>query len=177
MAALAIPNKKQRDQYENLLNALNDSMFRFTIPLDKNRQVDGMELRYRFGNENDISNEEIKRSLDNRECSMLEMMVALALRGDEQIMYDADLGSRISTWFAEMLKSLKLDEMENRYFDQRLFDYRIDCLLNHEYEPRPGLHCKSHNFDPGGARELVWTSGFNDARFRRLAFWNRPDDR
>lgn len=135
MAALAIPDVRERDGYERLLVALNDTRFYFTIPLDENRLIDGVQLRYRFAYENGISNDIVSNELGNNECSMLEMMVALALRGEEHIMYDPDLGNQLSSWFSEMLRSLKIDTMTNQNFDQQWIDYRLDSLLNHEYEP------------------------------------------
>ena len=65
---------------------------------------------------------------------MLEMMVALALRGEENIMDDPDMGNQISSWFMEMIESLKLLEMTNNNYDQQWVEFRIDSLLNHEYE-------------------------------------------
>ena len=134
MASLAIPDVRKRDSYEKLLVSLNDTKFYFTIPLDENRYIDGVQLRYRFAYENGIPNDVVSQNLDNKECSMLEMMVALALRGEEHIMYDPDIGNQLSSWFSEMVKSLKLEEMTNRNFDQRWVEYRLDSLLNHEYE-------------------------------------------
>lgn len=135
MASLAIPNIVERDNYQSLLISLYGKKFNFTIPLDKNRLVDGIDLRYRFGYENGFSNDQIGRYIDTRECSMLEMMVALALRCEEHIMDDPDIGNQLSNWFSEMIISLKLKDMTNRNFDDRWVEYRLDCLLNHEYEP------------------------------------------
>lgn len=135
MTNLVIPDERIRRDYSQLLYALNNLIFYFTIPLDENRAVDGAQLRYRFGYENNIEQYIVKNELDNRECSMLEMMVALALRGEENIMDDPDLGNRMSSWFMEMIESLKLIEMTNDNFDQQWVEFRVDCLLNHKYEP------------------------------------------
>jgi len=135
MASLAIPDVRKRDDYSLLLVSLNDTKFYFTIPLDENRYIDGIDLRYRFGYENNISREDISRYLNIRECSLLEMMVALALKCEDTIMYDPDIGNQLSNWFSEMIKSLKLEDMVNNNFDSEWVQYRFDCLLNHEYEP------------------------------------------
>ena len=39
--------------YRKLLYLLHDTDFTFTIALDSNRYDDGIDLRYRFGNEQD----------------------------------------------------------------------------------------------------------------------------
>lgn len=145
MSSLAIPDNRKRRRYSKLLECLNSLSFNFTIPLDKNRKVDGLTLRYRFGFEKGFSNLFIQENLDNNECSMLEMMVALALRAEEHIMYDPDIGDRLHAWFAEMLNSLQLYEMTNDNFDPRFVEYRIDILLNHQYEPNGYGGLFTHN--------------------------------
>lgn len=135
MTNLVMPNGRKQSEYSELLNALNNLIFYFTIPLDENRAVDGAQLRYRFGETYSIETYIIQNELDNKECSMLEMMVALALRGEENIMDDPDMGNQISSWFMEMIESLKLIEMTNENYDQQWVEFRIDSLLNHEYEP------------------------------------------
>ena len=66
--------------YKKLLNRLSEIDFQFSIAMDANREADGLDLRYRFGNEKHIRNYVINRYLDDRPCSVLEMMVALANR-------------------------------------------------------------------------------------------------
>lgn len=134
MSKIAIPDVNKRKNYSDLLNALNEIKFYFTIPLDENRAVDGADLRYRFGKEFNIENYIIQHELDNRECSMLEMMVALAVRGEEHIMEDNDIGNQTSCWFMDMLGSLKLIDTTNDNFDLDWIEYCVDRLLNHEYE-------------------------------------------
>lgn len=130
-----MPDINTRKKFSKLLKSLHTLKFYFTIPLDENRKVDGLKLRCRFGYENNIDKNVISSSLDSKECSMLEMMVALALRGEEHIMSDPDIGDRLDSWFFEMLKSLKLHQMTNDIFDYDWVESRIDILLKHEYEP------------------------------------------
>lgn len=141
MTSLAMPNSKVRQKYTNLLSALNNMVFYFTIPLDVNRKVDGLRLRHKFGLERQIPNDIIFEALDNTECSMLEMMVALALRGEETIMYDPEIGDRLDKWFFEMIKSLELNTMTNDNFNQAIVEQKIDILLSRKYAPngRGGL--------------------------------------
>lgn len=135
MASLAIPDTRKRKLYSKLLQHLHNSVFYFTLPLDENRYADGLDLRYRFGWEHGYSNDVIGRTIDTRETTMLEMMVALALRGEERIMSDNEFGNRMSNWFMEMIESLKLKHMTDLYFNPHWVDSRIDDLLNHDYAP------------------------------------------
>ena len=135
MSEIAFPNIRDRSRYGYLLDALNASMFYFSIPMDENRMRDGIDLRYRFAYDKGYSNEEVAVALNhNRSCSMLEMMVALSLKGDERILYDFETGGRADYIFRTMLESMQLIDMTNDRFDSGYIDYRINRLLNHDYE-------------------------------------------
>mgnify|MGYP002310225510 CR=1 FL=1 len=63
--------------YRKLLYLLHDTDFTFTIALDSNRYDDGIDLRYRFGNEQGYRDSMIASYLDNRPCSVLEMIIKI----------------------------------------------------------------------------------------------------
>lgn len=131
---LVIKDANERDNYLYLLNRLNEINFYYTIPLDENRYIDGLSLRDRFAYENHIPDEDMYIFQD-KPCSVLEMMIALALKCEENIMSDPDYGDRISNWFLEMISSLQLQDMTNANFDQKWVDFRIQILLDREYNP------------------------------------------
>lgn len=116
------------------MHKLHDSEFTYTIPMDGNRAEDGVNLRYRFGYEESYSDRMIASLLDVRSCSVLEMMIALALRCEEDIMENPDIGNRTGCWFWIMIDNLGLSPMDDAHFDERYVDHVIRCLLNHEYE-------------------------------------------
>ena len=89
----------KRLSYQKLLRELHRIEFTYSIPMDGNRAEDGVDLRYRFGYENGYSSSMISVYLDNRMCSVLEMMIALAIRCEEHIMDDPDIGNRTGQWF------------------------------------------------------------------------------
>lgn len=120
--------------YRKLLIQLHSMDFNYSIPMDGNRAGDGVNLRYRFGYENGYKDSVIAACLDSRPCSVLEMMVALALRCEEDIMENTDNGIQPGRWFWEMIESLKLSEMSDKRFDLRYVRDRIDIFLNREYE-------------------------------------------
>lgn len=120
--------------YRTLLTYLNKTEFNYILPMDGNRAEDGTDLRYRFGYENDIPDYEIAAYLDNRPCSILEMMVALSIRCEENIMDNPDIGNRTGQWFWSMIKSLGLYSMNDSHFERNKADKIIKRFLNRDYK-------------------------------------------
>ena len=124
--------------YRKLFTFLHDTEFVYFIPYDENRADDGIALRYRFCLFNECENLEYCL---NGPCSVLEMMVALAIRCEERIMSDPEKGDRTAQWFWGMISSLGLSGMTDYNFDKRLVRDVITRFLDREYEPdgRGGL--------------------------------------
>ena len=130
---ICIDRYSKRLSYRKLLEYLFQTDFTYIIGLDGNRAEDGINLRYRFGQEKGYADAEISNYLDDRECSVLEMMVALSMRCEEHIMDDPDIGNRTGKWFWDMIENLELDTMTDTYFDERYVDSVIERLLNRKY--------------------------------------------
>lgn len=96
-------------RYEGLMNELYMYDYIYRLPMDANRGECGTELRYRFGDEANIPQSVIASDLDIRPCSMLEMMVALALHISDVILDDGEV-NRANIIFSVMLDSLGLEE-------------------------------------------------------------------
>lgn len=128
-------NKKRlkKDSYRKLLMLLHETEFRVSLPMDSNRAEDGYALRYRFARGN-ADYGFIMECLDGP-CSVLEMMVALAIRCEEHIMDDPDIGDRTGHWFFGMVENLGLKHMTDDRFDKSYSRERIDIFLDREYEP------------------------------------------
>ena len=117
--------------YSRLLTRLHRIDFVYILPMDENRERDGIDLRYRFAyDENSVDDD----FLSERPCSVLEMMVALALRIEEDIAYDPDVGSRTHCWFWDMVHSLGLDGMDDYNYDEDYVDDVVDQFLYREYK-------------------------------------------
>lgn len=118
---------------------LHNIEFRYSIQMDENRADDGIELRYRFAREKRCEDYDIDY-LDGP-CSVLEMMIALAIRCEEDIMDDPSYGNRTGQWFWGMVVNLGLGSMTDSRYNKRFVDNCIDIFLNREYEPdgRGGL--------------------------------------
>lgn len=121
--------------YRKLLWRLNEIPFTYILMMDENRLEDGLDLRYRFGYEDNIPQVEIVNCLDISECSVLEMMAALAIRCEESIMNDPEVGDRTSKWFMDMLDNLGLSSMDDSNFNQDAVDRKVDIFLNRQYAP------------------------------------------
>ena len=136
---LVCDNRYSEDySYRELLSYLHDVEFTYTIPKDANRAEDGVDLRYRFAYDTECSYAD--EYLDGP-CSVLEMMVALAIRCEEQIMDDPRYGNRTAQWFWKMISNLGLNGMVDGRFDDIYAEDVIARFLNREYEPngRGGL--------------------------------------
>ena len=126
--------------YRKLLKFLHDIEFTYILDEDESRAIDGQYFRYRFGGENGYSNLEIERGLrvNDLPCSVLEMMVALSFRIEEQIMDDYDYGNRTGQWFWNMITSLDLGGYNDTNFTnarRKTAEDIIGRLLSREYKP------------------------------------------
>lgn len=122
-------------QNRKIITLLHNIEFRYSIPMDANREEDGIDLRYRFITEVGIPKnyQEVYAYLDGP-CSVLEMMIALAIRCEESIMDDPDIGDRTSEWFWLMMKNLGLDYMSDRKFDRDIAEEKISIFLDRKYK-------------------------------------------
>ena len=144
--------------YKKLLSYLYNIKFTYTIDMDENRAKDGINFRYRFGYENGYSNEIIERYLDIYPCSVLEMIVALSFRVEEQIMCNSIYGNRTGQWFWNMIVSLGLGNMDDYHFDEEKVGNTIYKFLNHYYDKdgKGGLFT-SENCPYDMRQEEIWT--------------------
>lgn len=121
--------------HDKLLSRLHDREFTFLIANDQDRAEEGEYLRYRFAMDAGYEDvvDWVLDILDAR-CSVLEMMIALALHCEENIMDDSRVGNRTGYWFWNMVVNLGLGGMSDTRYDRRIVDDAIDCLLNREYD-------------------------------------------
>ena len=141
--------------YEKLLKHLHKLNFKYLFERDGNRAEDGISLRYRFSCERpDL--EDVELYLDGP-CSMLEMMVALAMRCEE-IMDDPRIGDRTSQWFWNMIVSLGLGYMSDTRFDGEIVNDIVIRFINREYEPNgAGGLFTIRNCDRDVREVEIWT--------------------
>lgn len=119
--------------YQKLLHHLHEIEFTYIIGMDGNRAEDGVNLRYRFGYDRGYDDALIASYLDIMPCSVLEMMVALAMRCEENIMDNPEVGDRTGQWFWNMIVNLKLGSMTDDRFHIDYVDDVVARFLNREY--------------------------------------------
>lgn len=96
--------------YFGLMNILHGIDFVSRVPHDENREADGVNLRYLFEKQ---CKEEYP--YPRKCCTLLEMMVALSRRIEDDVMYDPAYGDRSADWFWEMIENLELDQYDDSY--------------------------------------------------------------
>ena len=134
--------------FDKLLTHLHNTEFIFIHPNDQNRAEDGVNLRYRFalfGGYEDRTDYVL--DILYGPCSVLEMIVALAVRCEENITDDPNIGDRTSQWVWGMIRNLGLGSMIDNRFDEKFVDDALNRFLNREYEPngKGGLFTIDHN--------------------------------
>lgn len=134
-----------------LLKVLHGIEFTWILAMDKNRAEDGIALRRRFIREAAYDDSVI--DILNGPCSVLEMMVALALRMEEAIMRDDEEGDRTGKWFAIMCDNLGI--IDNK--DENDIRERVHKFLKREYLPN-------------GNGNIFWVQRA-DQDFRYLEIW------
>lgn len=120
--------------YHKLLTFLYQTEFTYIIDMDCNRAEDGISFRYRYGYEHRLDDDVIARYLDTRPCNVLEMMVALAFKVEEQIMDDPSYGNRTGQWFWNMIVSLGLGNMHDNNFDEGYVRWAVYKFLHRDYD-------------------------------------------
>lgn len=117
--------------YWILFKDLHRKEFYWTVPNDDNRGIDGKLLREKF-----MVEEDSLIPIDGP-CSMLEMIIGLALRM-EDTMADPDEGDRTVQWFWEMLDNAGLSKFtDDAYYDlfgQVYVDEILDKILGRTYK-------------------------------------------
>lgn len=119
--------------YKKLLAYLHDVEFTYSIRNDADRAHDGISLRHRYARLND--DYEYVMDCLNKPCSVLEMMIALAIRCEETIMTNPQIGDRTGQWFWKMIVNLGLGSMTDARFDEHYVKDVVDKFLKHKYEP------------------------------------------
>ena len=126
--------------YQKLLKHLYNTEFRYLLPRDEDRAKDGVDLRYRFAEEQGYNDDWVMDIL-HEPCSVLELMVSLAIDCEEGIMDDSEVGDRTGQWFWGMVVNLGLGSMIDSRYDADVADDILDRFMDRQYAPdgRGGL--------------------------------------
>jgi len=128
--------KQRRRSWRKLLLFLHEHEFVYILDMDANRANDGVDLRSRFfACKRNCDRLDMEAFMADRPCSILEMMVALAVRCEEHIMFDPSIGDRTGVWFWSMIQNLGLSAMDDTMFDEAFTERILTKFLKREYEP------------------------------------------
>lgn len=123
-----VSNKNPARSYWKLTEQLYTIPFKWTVPNDDNRAADGLELRDEFIVECQVENVDIHWR--QRECSFLEMLIALARRTS----YNA-MGTS-ADWFGKFLKNLGICFSDREYTVESayLVNLATETVNNRKYD-------------------------------------------
>lgn len=101
--------EKQTLHWYEILWVLANYDFEVVHPMDQNRADDALDLRCEYWDGRAIC-----LAVCQEPASVLEVLIALARRGERDIMHDPDLGDRSPKWFWIMMRNLGLDKYAYR---------------------------------------------------------------
>lgn len=123
-----IQNSEQKSN-EKLLKFLFKREYIWVISMDENRAGDGIWLRRQFSLEKNYT----EKPLSGEPCNVLEMLVALSIRIEDDVMYDWEMGDRTGDWFWIMVRNMGL-------LRSVLWDKCIEKFMHRTYK-NGGLGC------------------------------------
>lgn len=122
----------QRDIYQSLFSILLETEFYPVVERDINRGKDGLQLRYDYADQNGLYRDFWVDDLPDY-CSVLEMLVALAISWDNDIVFGHKSGQRIGLWFWEMLQNLGIAEETDFDFNDSYINMCLNTFINRDY--------------------------------------------
>ena len=117
------------EDYTSFIHELYLLKYRWQFELDENRAIAGLALRDRYAYEAGVDRAE----MSDGPCSVLEMMIALSFRIEEEIMINSKYGNRTGQWFWNMIVNLGLGKMDDNNFNEQYVYNVIQDFLHHRY--------------------------------------------
>lgn len=142
------------EDYMELTLQLFDTDFFWRIENDANRASDGLNLRYEYVN---VYGGEYCPEFDEKNVSVLEVLIALAVNWEHEITYDFRLGDRSAIWFWDMIRNLGLLKMTNWAYDPDFVGETLTIWMDRQFD-------KNGNGSPFLVKE-------DDRDQRKLEIW------
>lgn len=118
------------EPFYNLLATMHNCIFRWTTDLDENRAADGRELRRSWDEQCFAPMSDRKFDIFMREpVSCLEVLIGLAIRIQDEIMWNPDKGDRVPVWFWQMVENLGLKDLDDDHFYGSKSSERVTEIL------------------------------------------------
>lgn len=150
------PNIFGKNSYRKLLSQLFQMKYIYDNNMDENRATHGLGLREDYCDIFHVSFEELSSSVPPY-CTVLEMMVALCLHIEDDIMSNPSHGDRTMRWFSDMLCSLGIDSQVDQFYNKWVVRTAIVNWLHRDYAIN--------------GRGGLFTTGRTDIDMRQLDIW------
>ena len=131
-----------------LARILHETEFYSLVEFDGNRESDGIRLRKVWfellteeANALGVGVPDYPQDSLDEPCTVLEMLIALALRLESDIMQDDRVGPRAQMWFWLMLGNLGISSGSDEYMNEDEENYirqEISLMLSRQYEYNGG---------------------------------------
>lgn len=139
-------NHDYDDLLKHLLEMDFDVVNEYPTDNDYNRVADGLALRneYSFETCNFVPKDSyFERSILNHPCSVLEVLVALARRIENDFMYDPSEGDRTGLWMRVMLDNLGIGQYQGTLSPEAISEVESRCRTmmkrTYDFDGRGGL--------------------------------------
>lgn len=127
-------NCRRAEKYTHLLRDLYDIPFHIVLSRDNNRALDGLRLREAYYDDCPLIVDEAAPMIDLRdgECSVLEMMIAMAERFCLDVI---GIGFKSTAdWFWFMIENMGLDAETDKNYDSDKVRSYIYNMMNRNYK-------------------------------------------
>jgi hypothetical protein len=114
-----------KEGYSALAKKLQNTPFRYSVERDDCRAYDGTGLRYEYKE----CNRYAKKIDETEECTVLEMLIALARRMDD-ICCTSLVRSDQPRWFWRLLDNLGLSKFDDKHYEKLGGDQAVEDILN-----------------------------------------------
>lgn len=128
------------------------------VPMDKNRAMDGLQLRVDFMNEHGV----LGSSEERGPCSMFEFLIGLARRMSF-LMGSEDNPHRTAHYFWAMIENIGLKVVSDDYWHSRHGEFRVEDAVNRILD---------RTYDPDGQGSLFPLRGLRPGEdVRTMEIW------
>lgn len=123
---------ERKTDHTELFESLHDIDFIYCLGRDENREIDGLDLRDQYEIPDVFNN--FSPYFSRKKCSVMEMLVALAIRVDDDITGDPG-EEHPEDFFMEMIKNLGLSRFRNGRCKEKDVRQIVDQWIKRKFSP------------------------------------------
>lgn len=126
--------ERRSEDYICVLWKIYNQNFSPSLRMDLNRVADGYKLREMFVRFNCYDRNDISEYM-NMPSNLLEVIIAIAMRCENDIMIDLEEGDHFERWFWRMIFNLGFGDMTNLNYDELEADRILNRFALRRYSP------------------------------------------